>query len=309
MFTWICPQCGREVPPAYNDCPHCAELAKQSQQPAAPAPPQALPPPVAPPPQAYAPPVQAYPAPQAYPPPQGYPTPPGYPAAPSYPPPPAYAPPPAYQPPPPPAPPAYQPPPPPAPPASAPPPSYSVAPEARYSPPQPAAYYPPPKRSLPVWLLTILAVAAFGGLLWIVYALVGSHGSPSTSVAAVENPAAKPGAGVSPAQKFVEVAGVRFVDDPNHKDKTLVRFMVVNHSPADWMGLKGNVSLWGGTQRSEEDAQGSFAFTTDLKPFTSVELTAPLDSKKKIYELADWQNLTTDLQITAPAALPAAQSR
>src|SRR5664279_2017641 len=24
MFTWICPQCGREVPPAYNDCPDCA---------------------------------------------------------------------------------------------------------------------------------------------------------------------------------------------------------------------------------------------------------------------------------------------
>jgi hypothetical protein len=24
MFTWICPQCGREVPPAYNECPDCA---------------------------------------------------------------------------------------------------------------------------------------------------------------------------------------------------------------------------------------------------------------------------------------------
>src|SRR5580765_3488007 len=24
MFTWICPKCGREVPPAYNDCPDCA---------------------------------------------------------------------------------------------------------------------------------------------------------------------------------------------------------------------------------------------------------------------------------------------
>src|ERR1035438_3119946 len=24
MFTWICPTCGREVPPAYNECPDCA---------------------------------------------------------------------------------------------------------------------------------------------------------------------------------------------------------------------------------------------------------------------------------------------
>src|SRR5207302_199788 len=28
MFTWICPKCGREVPPAYNDCPDCAAKAK-----------------------------------------------------------------------------------------------------------------------------------------------------------------------------------------------------------------------------------------------------------------------------------------
>lgn len=24
MFTWICPKCGGEVPPAYDDCPRCA---------------------------------------------------------------------------------------------------------------------------------------------------------------------------------------------------------------------------------------------------------------------------------------------
>ena len=28
MFTWICPHCGREVPPSYNDCPDCAAKAK-----------------------------------------------------------------------------------------------------------------------------------------------------------------------------------------------------------------------------------------------------------------------------------------
>src|SRR5712692_1411787 len=34
MFTWICPQCGREVPPAYNECPDCS--GKQAGQPAPP---------------------------------------------------------------------------------------------------------------------------------------------------------------------------------------------------------------------------------------------------------------------------------
>ena len=33
MFTWICPQCGREVPPSSNECPDCANrsVAKEPQ--------------------------------------------------------------------------------------------------------------------------------------------------------------------------------------------------------------------------------------------------------------------------------------
>src|SRR4051794_33997285 len=50
MFTWICPKCGREVPPAYNDCPDCAPVnvaPTTQQQPEAPvaAVPTAPPPP------------------------------------------------------------------------------------------------------------------------------------------------------------------------------------------------------------------------------------------------------------------------
>jgi len=44
MFTWICPTCGREVPPSYKECPDCAAKAKGTPagEPAA-----ASPPPVA----------------------------------------------------------------------------------------------------------------------------------------------------------------------------------------------------------------------------------------------------------------------
>ncbi len=28
MFTWICPQCGREVPPAYTECPDCTRKSQ-----------------------------------------------------------------------------------------------------------------------------------------------------------------------------------------------------------------------------------------------------------------------------------------
>src|ERR1700733_1605601 len=69
MFTWICPTCGREVPPAYDACPDCAARAKAGQPPAEgaaplspPVPtPAALPPQAPYPPPAFTPPAVAPP--------------------------------------------------------------------------------------------------------------------------------------------------------------------------------------------------------------------------------------------------------
>ena len=57
MFSWICPKCGREVPPAYSECPTCApagkgDTATAGLSPAAPPPPPVpveTPPPLPPP--------------------------------------------------------------------------------------------------------------------------------------------------------------------------------------------------------------------------------------------------------------------
>src|SRR5579859_5151981 len=123
MFSWICPQCGREVPPSYTECPDCKAREAAApppqqpvyqtappQQPAYQAPPQ--PPYNAPPQQPVyqAPPQQAYQAPPQQP---------GY-----------QAPPPAYQ-------------------------------QGAYAPPQqPVPAYAPPRPrggpALPTWLLTVL---------------------------------------------------------------------------------------------------------------------------------------------------------
>jgi hypothetical protein len=48
MFTWICPKCGKEVPPAYSECPNCAATQQAAAEPAAPAGPQTAAPPPAP---------------------------------------------------------------------------------------------------------------------------------------------------------------------------------------------------------------------------------------------------------------------
>jgi hypothetical protein len=272
MFTWICPQCGREVPPSYTECPDCKDRAAAGPPPAAP---PGQPYPAAPPPPP-APAAQPY-YPQQHQPPQQY-------SGQPYPPPQQqqYAPPPQYQ----------------------QPPQYAQQPP-HYAPPQ---YAPPPQprgAGLPVWALTILFACGIGALVGGIYWLMqtGSSraqtGTGPAPTAAVESPAAKPGAKTNPLQKYIEVSGVRFVLDA--KKKTQARFVLINHSEADINGLAGNVTIWGRTQKSEEDAQGTFTFTTNLGPFESKELTVPLNTKLKIYELPDWQNVTADVQITAPA--------
>lgn len=160
--------------------------------------------------------------------------------------------------------------------------------------------------NLPIWLMTILFALAIGGVVsgvyWLLPSSRSSAGNGPAPSSSVESPAAKAGAKTNPLQKYIEVNGVRFVTDPKKKDNTMVRFVVTNHSDSEISGLAGNVTIWGRTQKSEEDAQGTFSFTTNLGPLESQELTVPVKTKLKIYELPDWQNITTDVQITAPGA-------
>jgi hypothetical protein len=116
----------------------------------------------------------------------------------------------------------------------------------------------------------------------------------------VESPAARPGTATNPWQKFIEVSGLRFVEDPKRKGHILAKFMVTNHASGDLSGLAGNVTMWANTKKSDEDAQGTFSFITNLNAYESKEISTPLTTKLKVYELPDWQNTTLDLQITAP---------
>jgi hypothetical protein len=241
MFTWICPQCGREVPPAYTECPDCT---KRTPSVAAAAPPSSI---------AYRDPAPAAPV---------------------------------------------------EPPAEIkpliPPVELPPVPQPPVSIPRPA----PVKRGFPVWLAFVLSTLAVAGIVAGVYWVVNnSHGGSSGSpTAAQESSGAKPGAAISPLQKFIEVSSVRFLEDPRNKEKVLVKFVLTNHSAAELRGLAGNVTIWASTGRSEEDNEGTFEFKTDVKGLDSKELTVPLTGRKKIYELPDWQNMTNDVQITAPTS-------
>ncbi len=293
MFSWICPTCGRDVPPSQTDCPHCAERAKEAAAAAAAAPPIPMQPPM-PPPGAWQQPI----------PPQQ----PVWQQAPPPPPPPPQQPPPVWQQAAPPPPPPVAPPPPQyaQQPQYAPPPQQQYAPQQyapQYAPQPPATWAVTPERTAPpLWLMIAGSALAFlvviGGIYWAVQHFGSS--SPAEK-AGLENPANASKQKVSnPLQKYVEVVGIRMVTE---KQKPVAKFVVVNHSGAEIANLEANVTLWASTSRSEEDSIGSFSFHVDsLGANDSKDLTEPLKTKLKMYELPDWQNATAEIQITSPPA-------
>jgi hypothetical protein len=248
MFTWICPQCGREVPPAYNECPNCVP-----QQAGQPAPPQQAAPPPAASPQQFAPPPAAPPQ-QTF-----------SPAA------------------------------------------YSAPPPVQPAPP---SWMPPPQQpsgiTVPPWLLSIgfavlfLAVGA-GAYFGIRYFSGSSEASTSAPAPSESAPAptAASKAKANTLQKYVEVVGMRLTE--NAKKKPEVHFVVVNHSGAEIADLAANVNLWARTAKSDEEAVGTFSFKLpSIGAYESKEMSSTLNTKLRVYELPDWQNLVAEIQITSP---------
>ena len=229
MFTWICPQCGREVPPSYTECPTCAERRQQAAQPAA-----ISPQPVAPPP------PPAYSQPQ-------------YVAPPPPPPLPVYA----------------------------------------EQPPQQQQVYTiaEHKKGMPTWLVGLLTIAVLGGGLFLLYKYVGGSSTPAPAKAAV------PADGKAhPYQKYLEIAGVRFLE--TESKKSVVRFTIINHSEADLAGLELTVVLTpttGGEPVAVIDAKVGAVPAQGVK-----DMESPMSTKLKVYELPDWQFVKATFEITAP---------
>jgi hypothetical protein len=150
-----------------------------------------------------------------------------------------------------------------------------------------------------------VALLLVGGVIW--YFLNSSDsGSSSASAAAsqktaTQNPASSSSqTGSNPLQKYVEVVGLRMVTE---NQKPVVKFVVVNHSGTEIDDLAANVTLVAGTSKSDEDSVGSFSFKVPmLGPNDVKDLTVPLNTKLKMYELPDWQNTTAEIEITSPAA-------
>ena len=283
MFTWICPKCGRDVPPSYSDCPDCTPKPPKAAAPepkvTAAAPPPVAAEPVQPPPVAAvpveAPPVAA--APLAAPPvaepvatpavPASAPTPPHLQSAP-WPPP-------------------------------------AAAPNPYLECPSSFAAAQPPevrRKGPPGWLIAIGFAVGLAGVLFLLYTYVlpkksETASTPGTSAAAgsVVPAAAKAGGAkrAHPLAKFLEITGVRFTEDAKQRGK--VQFIVVNHSAADLPELKMQIAV---------KAAGKTVFeipfsVPSIGPYESKDFSVPVQTSLKGYELPDWQFLKADFEITS----------
>jgi hypothetical protein len=159
--------------------------------------------------------------------------------------------------------------------------------------------WPPPQQKTPppAWLVgggfALALILVFGG---IYYFMSKGDAGNSGSKAAIAV-ASKAGSAASPLQRSIEVAGLRFV---NAGKGSSVKFVVVNHSTAPVSDLQGTVTLWAGTNRSDEDAIGTFNLNVDVvEAGGSKEMTAPLKTKLKAYEMPDWQNASAEVTINA----------
>lgn len=178
----------------------------------------------------------------------------------------------------------------------------------------PAAQPPLPrarKSGLPTWLMSLIFACIFfvvGAGAYLGYQRYQSR--PEVPAAAQESPfeappAAAPGAtgapaAASPYLKYLEVTGWRLLQDARKRPEA--RFVVVNHSGAEMVDLSVTVSLRAVAGQESEPA-GSLSFKiASLGPYESRDMTAPLETRLKVYEFPDWQNLAAQVSIAAPQA-------
>jgi hypothetical protein len=153
---------------------------------------------------------------------------------------------------------------------------------------------------MPEWLVMVLVAIGAVGLFALVYFFVlsPSRKTTSASAATTERTAAAAGAKEHPYAKFLDVTGIRLIEDA--KQNVQVKFLVVNHSSAELAGVSADVVLKPVNAKPDTPPVTEFAFKLPtLGPYESKEVTVPAKTKLRAYEMPDWQFMQSEVHITA----------
>jgi hypothetical protein len=162
-------------------------------------------------------------------------------------------------------------------------------------PPAPPPAVAAARRPVDPILIAVGSAVGILALLAILYLYVLPRSSAkSTTTTALEDPGtagSSAAAPVNPLTKYIEISGVRVMEDGNGQAK--IGYVVVNHSPADLPDLKAQITLSAGGKVIFEIP----ASIPSIGPYESKDLSAKIRTQLKPYELPDWQALKPSLKI------------
>ncbi len=146
--------------------------------------------------------------------------------------------------------------------------------------------------------MTILVAAIAVGVIFGAVKLLGNKsGSTADSASAAQQAAAKVD-GSNPYARYLEVTGVRIIED--EKQRPQAQFLVVNHSTADLPDLELQVTLSTTTAKAGDDPLAVVTVKTGPIPANgSKDVSSPLTTKLRAYEMPDWQFLKASFAIAA----------
>lgn len=183
-------------------------------------------------------------------------------------------------------------------------PVYQPPPQPVYQQPaaaaQPAYVLPEPKRRMPAWLIVLLVFAVLGGALYGAYRLFGTGGAKSSEPAAPALASLAAEEGAHPFRRHLEITGLRLFEEGGKN--VVLRYVVVNHSPADMAGVELRILLT--TTAADENSPAIaeiIAKAGDIPAHGSKEMESRVQTKLRAYELPDWQFLVARFSVTAPA--------
>lgn len=167
--------------------------------------------------------------------------------------------------------------------------------------PRPAAYpQAQPKAGLPSWLVAVgvaalLVLVLAGGYLVLLPKMRNGQTAATPQAApaiTMESPQAAQPAAAPPAPsssrlgKYIEVVGIRIVEE---NKRTMVKFLVVNHAAAELTDVNGMVEIHpskGGAMVGRVEVK-----IPSMEPYESREFNASLNTNLRAYEIPDWQFL------------------
>ncbi len=155
------------------------------------------------------------------------------------------------------------------------------------------------KRELSPLLVTVLATIVFLALGYAGFKYYErSKGTPGASSSMVSANAGQSG---HPLNRALSVTALRFV--PGKNKKLEARFVIVNNTGAQTPKFSGMVYVRPKDAAADETPLLTFELKgVELGPYESREMQAPLQSPLKAYELPDGGLVRADLNILEPAA-------